>query len=84
MKEKEANRAQFISLLSDAKLTPRSTFPLFRSRHCRDPRFKSVPIVKDQVSVFIKSQKFLNQKSARSLRSTRWVHVSRQIKCTLL
>jgi hypothetical protein len=51
MREKEANRAEFVALLADAKLTARSTFPLFRSRHCRDPRFKSVPIVKDQVCV---------------------------------
>ncbi|XP_041742538.2 transcription elongation regulator 1 isoform X4 [Coregonus clupeaformis] len=56
------SKDEFRKMMEDAKLTARTTFSEFASKHAKDPRFKAIEKMKDREAIFIEFMTALKKK----------------------
>uniref|UniRef100_A0A8C8C1Y1 Transcription elongation regulator 1 n=1 Tax=Oncorhynchus tshawytscha TaxID=74940 RepID=A0A8C8C1Y1_ONCTS len=56
------SKDEFRKMMEEAKLTARTTFSEFASKHAKDPRFKAIEKMKDREAIFIEFMTALKKK----------------------
>ncbi|CAB1316806.1 unnamed protein product, partial [Coregonus sp. 'balchen'] len=77
------SKDEFRKMMEEAKLTARTTFSEFASKHAKDPRFKTIEKMKDRESIFIEFMSALKKKEKEDSKNRgekRWSKVKDKLE----